>query len=104
MRDVVMVGIDAHTQVHVAAAVDPQGRVVDRLETGANRSELARMLTWIQTLPVPREVAVEGAKGFGRALTLLLLAAGEEVLGVPTHLVAEGRRTSRRRARMMTQG
>lgn len=99
MREVVTVGIDAHTQVHVAAAVDPRGRVVDQFETGANRSELARMLTWIQALPVPREVAVEGAKGFGRALTLLLLAAGEEVIDVPTHLTAKGRRTSRRRGK-----
>lgn len=66
------------------------------MEIGANRGELARMLSWIQARPVPREVAVEGAKGFGRALTLLLLAAGEEVIDVPTHLTAQGRRTSRR--------
>jgi transposase len=99
MRDVITVGIDAHSQVHAAAAVDLRGRVVAQLETGTDRSELGRMLTWVQSLPVPREIAVEGAKGFGRPLTLLLLAAGEQVVDVPTNLTAHGRRTSRRRGK-----
>lgn len=99
MPEVVTVGVDAHTQVHVAAAVDEQGRVISQLESGTDRTELARMLEWIQALPAPRRVAIEGAKGFGRALTLLLLDAGEEVIDVPTHLTAQGRRTSRRRGK-----
>ena len=52
MRDVITVGIDAHSQVHAAAAVDHRGRVVAQLETGTDRSELVRMLTWVQALPV----------------------------------------------------
>jgi len=99
MKEVITVGVDAHTQVHAAAAVDPQGRLVGQLDTGTDRTELARMLAWVQSLPAPRQVAIEGAKGFGRPLTLLLLAAGEEVMDVPTHLTAQGRRTSRRRGK-----
>ena len=99
MKEVITIGIDAHTQVHVAAAVDAHGRVIDTLAVGADRGELARMRAWIQTMPGPRQVAIEGAKGFGRALTLVLLDAGEEVLDVPTHLTARGRRRSRRRGK-----
>ena len=99
MKEVITIGIDAHTQVHVAAAVDGHGRVIDTLAVGADRGELARMRAWVQRMPGPRQVAVEGAKGFGRALTLVLLDAGEEVLDVPAHLTAEGRRRSRRRGK-----
>ena len=73
MNEVITIGIDAHTQVHVAAAVDAHGRVIDTLTVGADRGELARMLAWTQGMPGPRQVAIEGAKGFGRALTLVLL-------------------------------
>jgi transposase len=99
MTEMITIGIDAHTQVHVAAAIDAHGRVLDELATGTDRGELARMLAWIQGFPAPREVAVEGAKGFGRALTLHLLQAGEQVIDVPTHLTAQGRRHSRRRGK-----
>jgi hypothetical protein len=99
MKEVITIGIDAHTQVHVAAVVDAHGRVIDTLSVGADRGELARMLSWIQGTPGPRQVAVEGAKGFGRVLTLVLLHAGEEKLDVPTHLTAQGRRHSRRRGK-----
>lgn len=85
MKEVITIGIDAHTQVHVAAAVDAHGRVIDTLVVGADRAELARRLAWIQGMTGPRRVAVEGAKGFGRALTLVLLESDEEVLDVPTH-------------------
>ena len=91
------IGVDAHSQVHVAAAVDPQGRVVAERAITANARELDRFLVWVQTLPAPRQVAVEGAKGgYGRRLTQRLLAAGETVVDVPTTLTAEGRRRSRR--------
>jgi transposase len=90
------IGVDAHSQVHVAAAVDPQGRVIAERTITASVRELSEFVGWVQTLPAPRQVAVEGAKGYGRTLTQLLLAAGETVVDVPTNLTAEGRRRSRR--------
>ena len=48
MTEMITIGIDAHTQVHVAAAVDAHGRVLDEVATGTDRGELARMLAWIQ--------------------------------------------------------
>ena len=49
----------------------------------------------MQSLRAPRQVAIEGAKGYGRILSQQLLAAGEVVVDVATGLTAEGRRRSR---------
>ena len=96
MGVVTTIGVDAHSRVHVAAAVDPQGRVVAELAVAAGNREFDRFVGWVQGLPAPRQVAVEGAKGYGRTLTQRLLAAGETVVDVATTLTAEGRRRSRR--------
>ena len=90
------IGVDAHSQVHVAAAVDAQGRMVAEYSAGTAAAELDRLVGWVQSLPAPRLVAVEGAKGYGRLLTSRLLEAGESVVDVATNLTAEGRRRSRR--------
>ena len=96
MEVLTTIGVDAHSQVHVAAAIDPQGRVVAELAVAAGGKELDRFVGWVQGLPAPRQVAVEGAKGYGRTLTQRLLAAGETVVDVATTLTADGRRRSRR--------
>src|SRR5688572_1571797 len=90
------IGVDAHSQIHVAAAVDSQGRVLAEQSTLAEDQELDQFVAWVQTFPAPRQVAVEGAKGYGRTLTQRLLLAGETVVDVATNLTAEGRRRSRR--------
>lgn len=95
----VIIGIDAHTRRHSAAAVDEHGRVLDIIEVGAGVEELDRLTTWIGLLAGNRLVAVEGAKGFGLALARRLLGAGETVVDIPTHLTADGRRSSRRRGK-----
>ncbi|HEX8510768.1 MAG TPA: hypothetical protein VF635_14870, partial [Propionibacteriaceae bacterium] len=63
MGIVTTIGVDAHSQIHVAAAVDPQGRIVSELAVGAGNEEFDRFVGWVQDLPAPRQVAVEGAKG-----------------------------------------
>jgi transposase len=88
----VIVGIDAHTQSHTAAAVDEQGRELATVTVGAHPAELDRLCVWISELGSVRLVAIEGAKGFGLPITRRLLAAGVEVVDVPTHLTALGRR------------
>lgn len=98
MQVVTVIGIDAYTQIH-AAGIDAQGRPRGELVVGADVSEIARLVAWIAHQPGPRLVAVEGAKGFGRALTLALLAAGETAVDVATHLTVEHRTRSRRRGK-----
>ncbi|MBJ7595509.1 MAG: transposase [Candidatus Dormibacteraeota bacterium] len=94
----VIIGIDCHTQVHVAASIDATGQVVGRFTAGASAQELAALTTWASN-QAPNLVAVEGARGFGLALTRCLLAADLEVADVPTHLTADGRRRSRFRGK-----
>ena len=94
-----VIGIDAHSRLHSAAVVDAHGRLQQALTVGAAQPELDRLVAWVREQPTPRVVAVEGAKGYGRALTRALLAAGETVVDVATHLTVESRRRSRRRGK-----
>lgn len=95
----VIIGIDTHTRTHTAGAVDEQGRALATLEGEAEPRELERLLASIQDFADHRLVAVEGAKGFGLPLTSRVLASGEEVVDVPTHLTAVGGRSSRSRGK-----
>jgi transposase len=95
----VIVGIDAHTQSHTAAAIDEHGKALATLTVGAHPGELDRLCAWIRGLGAVELVAIEGAKGFGLPITRRLLATGVEVIDVPTHLTALGRRSSRSRGK-----
>lgn len=95
----VIVGIDAHTQSHTAAAIDEHGRELATLTVGACPAELARLLAWIDGLGEVGLVAIEGAKGFGLPITRRILVTGVEVIDVPTHLTSLGRRSSRSRGK-----
>lgn len=93
------IGIDAHSRRHSAAVINQHGRVLGMLEVGASPAELDRLVAWVQASETGRLVAVEGAKGFGLPLTRRLLANGETVVDVATHLTADGRRSHRRRGK-----
>jgi transposase len=95
----IIIGIDAHTQRHSAAAIDDRGRVLAVTEVGAAVEGLGSLLGWIAAFDDERLVAVEGAKGLGLALTRRLLDRGETVVDIATHLTARGRKASRRRGK-----
>jgi len=94
-----IIGIDPHSQLHSAAALDEHGRPLAVLEVGADPDSLQQLLTWISSHDEDRLVAVEGCKGYGLALVRVLLAAGETVVDVASHLTAESRRRSTRRGK-----
>lgn len=91
-----VVGIDAHSRTHTAAAVDARGREVDRLTVGAQPAEIARLIEWLEGRRQVTLVAVEGTNGFGVALARQLLAAGHRVIDVSPTLTAASRRGDRR--------
>lgn len=62
-----VIGIDPHSRIHVAAAVDQHGRCVAKYEVGASPAELAELVDWVQGTGA-QKVAVEGSKGYGLAL------------------------------------
>jgi transposase len=92
----ITIGIDPHSRTHSAAALDAHGRVLGELTVGSNPRELDRLVRWIAGLGPDRTVAVEGARGFGLALSGRLLATGETVLDVPPARTAMERRAGGR--------
>jgi len=79
---VVIVGIDAHTRSHTAAAVDASRDVMSPRSPWARILQRSILHEWISELGSVRLVAIEGAKGFGLPITRRLLAAGIEVVDV----------------------
>ncbi|MFJ9847737.1 IS110 family transposase [Kitasatospora sp. NPDC101155] len=91
----VTVGIDPHKNVHVAVAVDAEGRRVSRPLTVKNdATQISALLKWIRSIAggTPVTWAIEDGRGFARRLADGLLLAGHEVVWVPTRLMAAHRK------------
>lgn len=91
-----VVGIDSHKDSLVGCVVDEGGRALSygRFEnTGEGHGEV---LDWVRKLNAGR-VGIEGSGGYGRPLSLVLLAAGVEVVDVPPQMTARARRGQRSR-------
>ncbi|MEU9222554.1 IS110 family transposase [Streptomyces sp. NPDC048376] len=91
----VTVGIDPHKHVHVAVAVDADGRRISRPLTVKNDAALIGvLLKWIRSIAdgTPVTWAIEDGRGFARHLADGLLLAGHEVVWVPTRLMAAHRK------------
>lgn len=95
----VIIGIDPHSTTHVAAAVDAHGQLLGSIQVGASPQQLQGLAGWVGGFQGPRLVAVEGARGYGLALTRVLVAAGERVVDVAPALTAAGRRRGRARGK-----
>jgi transposase len=91
----VTVGIDPHKHVHVAVAIDAEGRHIGKpLTVGNDASLFAVLLRWIRSIAADTPVtwAIEDGRGFARRLADGLLLAGHEVVWVPTRLAAAHRK------------
>jgi transposase len=93
---VIVVGVDAHSQTHTAAAVDRQtAERLGVLEVCARAAGHARLLEWAQQLGEERVWAIEDCRQLSGGLERVLLEAGERVLRVPPKLMADQRRAGR---------
>jgi transposase len=91
----VTVGIDPHKHVHVAVAIDAEGRRVGKpLIIGNDATLITALLTWVRTIAGGAAVtwAIEDGRGFARRLADGLLLAGHEVVWVPARLAAAHRK------------
>jgi transposase len=86
----VMIGIDPHKGSHAAAAVDSGEEVLAELEVRATRRQATELLAWAERFPT-RRWAIESANGHGYLLAQQLIAAGEQVVDVPSTLSARVR-------------
>ena len=75
-------GVDTHKHVHVAAALDHIGRVLDVESFPATRAGYRHLLTWLRDHGDLVAVGVEGCGSWGAGLARHLLAEGVTVVEV----------------------
>jgi transposase len=93
-------GVDPHKQSHTAVAADGLGRRQAHKTVRARREGHRELIAWARELaPDGRRWAVEDVRHVASGLVRELLAAGEEVVFVPTRLMAGMRSGGRERGK-----
>jgi transposase len=93
---VIVVGVDAHSQTHTAAAVNAAtGEQLAVREVRAREDGHLALLEWARQFDGDRTWALEDCRNLSGALERVLLEAGERVLRVPPKLMACERKKSR---------
>jgi transposase len=75
-------GVDTHLDVHVAAAVDPNGGLLGVEEFEVSRAGYEKLLGWLTSFGAVTRVGVEGTGSYGAELARFLAGAGMEVVEV----------------------
>ena len=78
----VTLGVDTHADVHVAAALDPVGRLLGTRTVPTTAGGYAALVAWAREHGVLARVGVEGAGGYGLGLVRWLRARGIAVVEV----------------------
>src|SRR6266568_6370888 len=92
----IVVGVDAHSQTHTAAALNAQTAVkLDVLSVFARPAGHEQLLDWAQALDRERLWALEDCRTLSGGLERYLLSAGERVVRVPPKLMAAARKSQR---------
>ena len=86
----VTIGVDPHKGSHTAVAIDGEESKLGEVRVSSASDQCERLLGWAEVFP-ERRFAIESAAGLGHLLAQQLLAAGEEVLDVPSTLAARVR-------------
>ncbi|MGK8486815.1 IS110 family transposase [Nocardia asiatica] len=94
----VVIGVDAHKRTHTLVAADPVGRRLAEKTIGTTSEDHLKAVEWAAQWPGAR-FALEDCRHVTRRLERDLLAAGFEVVRVPTHLMAAARRGSREKGK-----
>jgi transposase len=79
----VVVGVDTHADVHVAAVVDQLGRPLGSLAVPTTTEGYAELLAWAESHGEVRCFGVEGTGSWGASLARWSAANGQQVLDVP---------------------
>lgn len=78
----VVVGVDTHKEIHVAAAVDWQGSLIDEKSFATTRQGYRQLETWARSLGEVLRVGVECSGSYGSGLARHLAKNGFVVLEV----------------------
>jgi transposase len=71
---VVTLGVDTHAETHIAAALDPAGRLLATHTIPTTPAGYAALLAWASTLGSVDRVGVEGTGSYGAGLARWLRA------------------------------
>ena len=77
-----ILGVDAHLDVHVAVAVDHLGRRLGELSVPTTAKGYERLLCWAKSFGPVRCAGIEGTSSYGAGLARQLKTQGIEVLEV----------------------
>src|SRR3954462_2334785 len=77
-------GVDTHKDLHVAAVVDEQNRVLGTQSFASTRQGYRQMLAWMRFFGEVERVGVESTGSYGAGLLRFLQQAGITVLEVTT--------------------
>jgi transposase len=77
-------GVDTHKDLHVAAVVDQQDRVLATRCFATTRQGYRQMLAWMRSFGEVQRVGIESTGSYGAGLLRYLQQAGIEVLEVTT--------------------
>ena len=77
-------GVDTHKDLHVAAVVDEQDRVLATHCFATTRQGYRQMLAWMRSFGEVQRVGIESTGSYGAGLLRFLQQAGVEVLEVTT--------------------
>ena len=75
-------GVDTHTDVHVAAVLDPAGRLLETRSFPATTRGYAQLATWAESFGPVNKVGMEGIGSFGAGLLRFLADYGLAVIEV----------------------
>lgn len=93
--DDVIVGVDTHSETHVAVVIDQLGQRLAGRSFAATRAGYARLVEWASGFGVIDRIGIEGTGSWGRGLTLFCLSLGLAVRDVDR----PDRRTRRRKGK-----
>jgi transposase len=75
-------GVDTHLETHVAAALDPLGRVIGSEPFAADAAGYKALLAWLETFGEVTKVGMEGTSSYGTGLARFLRNKGIGVVEV----------------------
>src|SRR4051812_17555261 len=96
----IVLGADTHKRSHTVAAVAAAtGELRDEQTVAVGRRGFGALLRWARSLDGERVWALEDCRHVSGSLERFLIARGERVLRIPTHLTATARRSARQRGK-----
>src|SRR6202162_3022052 len=77
-------GVDTHKDLHVAAVVDEQDRVIGTRSFATTRQGYRQMLAWMRSFGDLQRIGIESTGSYGAGLLRFMQQAGIAVLEVTT--------------------